>query len=103
MNKYEKEALADIQSATDQKMVDLGRTVGKLVDAAMLPLGKRPRLSRRIRSGMGMYRTTDAARRLYEAMCALKAIPSTEDTDEVIAELEDRAAAALFELVEATR
>lgn len=101
MNRYEKEALADIQANSDKRLEALTGTIAKLMDD--LPVGTRPRLSRRIKSGIGMYRAVDASRRLYEALCALKAMPSTPDTDDLILDLEDRAGGALFELVEALK
>lgn len=102
MNRYEKEALADIQAQTSARLEGLGLALSKLMDEG-LPVGKRPRLSRRIRTSLGMYRAVEAATRLLGALIVLKAIPLDESTESVILDNEDKAVGALLELVEAMK
>ena len=99
MNRYQREALAEIQAKSDARMLRLAAGLSKVM-GELPPLGKRPRLSRRLQAGRGILEATRNARRLYEALREIQITELNSDTEERLSALEDDAVAALTALVE---
>lgn len=98
MNRYQREALAEIQAKSDARLLRLAAGLRDVLSD--LPVGKRPRLSSRLMVSHRFPEAIRNARRLYEALREIDITEPSAANDEEIARLEDEATAALTALVE---